>query len=890
MNSPPPERLRAALADRYRLERELGQGGMATVYLAHDLKHDRDVAIKVLHPDLGAALGGDRFLAEIRTTAKLQHPHILPLLDSGAADGLFFYVMPLVTGETLRARLEREQQLPIADAVRLAREVASALDYAHRQGVIHRDIKPENILLHDGQAIVADFGIALAVQSAGGARMTQTGLSLGTPQYMSPEQAMGERGVDARSDIYALGAVTYEMLAGEPPFTGPNVQAIVAKVMSERPVPLHTVRDTVPAPLEQAVLAALAKLPADRPATAAAFVAMLAESATSTGPVAARGATSEAARRRWIGVAAGALVGAVAATAALGVAALRRPSSPPAVVRFSMAGRTGTLFATFSLALSADGRAIAFADPAHPARPGIRVRRVDREAIDVLPGTERAADVAFSPDGRSLVYATRDQVNELHTVGIDGKSATRLTAAAGASSVVWTNDGYVYWLGLRTISRMPAAGGTPEVLFEQDSTDVKTTAEGALLSLVVLDGGRHFLSAARGSGLADGKLLLIDAAAKTQTVLGRGIAALGVRDGWLLYGMFDGTVKAQRLDLAKRTLVGPAIPVLAGVLVSDFVPAVSLGADGSLVYVPEENAASKLVWVTRTGLESEVDTALTRAFASPALAPAGDRIAVSIREGGNSGAIWLYDLQRRTLARMTPPSEQAIRPNWTPDGARVLFVGDHGMPGQRRIFSLAPDGGDPARLVVSRTRLVQEVSWPAAGPWIAFREGYSDGGMMRDIYAVVPGDTAVRAVVATTADEASPAVSPDGRWLAYTSNASGRVEAYVTPFPAGGARIQLSTNGASSPVWSRDGRELFYRDGSRTLIATAMNTAAANPIGASRPLFSTAGFLEDNTTARSFDVTRDGRFLFVRPQRGSISVALGWWTEAAATLAAAKRP
>jgi len=206
------ERLTNTLADRYRVERELGAGGMATVYLAHDLKHARDVAIKVLHPDLGAALGAERFLSEIRTTARLQHPHILPLLDSGEGDGLLYYVMPLVRGETLRARLERERQLSVDDAVRIAREVASALEHAHKQGIIHRDIKPENILLQDGAAVVADFGIALAVQSAGGARMTQTGLSLGTPQYMSPEQATGERVIDARSDVYALAAVTYELL------------------------------------------------------------------------------------------------------------------------------------------------------------------------------------------------------------------------------------------------------------------------------------------------------------------------------------------------------------------------------------------------------------------------------------------------------------------------------------------------------------------------------------------------------------------------------------------------------------------------------------------------------------------------------------------------------
>ncbi len=267
--------LKAALAERYRVERELGAGGMATVYLARDLKHDRDVAIKVLEPELGAVLGGERFLSEIRTTARLQHPHILPLLDSGDAGGLLYYVMPLATGETLRARLTRERQLPIDDAVRIAREAADALGYAHTLGIIHRDIKPENILLQGGHALVADFGIALAVQSAAGSRMTQTGLSLGTPQYMSPEQAMGERTIDARSDIYSLGAVTYEMLTGDPPFAGSSVQAIVAKVLSEKPTPVRTLRDTVPPSVEHAVLTALAKLPADRFASASDFTAAL---------------------------------------------------------------------------------------------------------------------------------------------------------------------------------------------------------------------------------------------------------------------------------------------------------------------------------------------------------------------------------------------------------------------------------------------------------------------------------------------------------------------------------------------------------------------------------------------------------------------------------------
>src|SRR5437773_3596144 len=260
--------LNAALSDRYEIDREIGAGGMATVYLARDVKHHRHVALKVLNPELGAILGVERFLAEIRVTANLQHPNLLPLFDSGEADGLLFYVMPFVEGESLRARLERENQLPVDEAVRIAVAVANALDYAHCHGVIHRYLKPENILLQHGQPVVADFGIALAVSKAGGARITQTGLSLGTPQYMSPEQATGDRVIDGRADIYSLGAVLYEMLTGDPPHTGSTAQAIIAKVITDKPRSLRLGRESVPPHVEAAVDCALAKLPADRFATA----------------------------------------------------------------------------------------------------------------------------------------------------------------------------------------------------------------------------------------------------------------------------------------------------------------------------------------------------------------------------------------------------------------------------------------------------------------------------------------------------------------------------------------------------------------------------------------------------------------------------------------------
>ena len=269
------DRLNTALADRYRIEHELGKGGMATVYLAEDLKHDRKVALKVLKPELAAVLGAERFVVEIKTTASLQHPHILPLFDSGSADGLLFYVMPFVDGETLREKLNRERQLSVDDALEITKVVAGALDFAHKRGIVHRDIKPENVLFQDGVPVVADFGIAVAVSTAGGDRLTETGLSLGTPAYMSPEQASGEREIDARSDVYALGCLTYEMLAGDPPFVARNAAAVIARHMTDTAPPITTVRRNVSGAVARALARALNKAPADRQASAGAFATEL---------------------------------------------------------------------------------------------------------------------------------------------------------------------------------------------------------------------------------------------------------------------------------------------------------------------------------------------------------------------------------------------------------------------------------------------------------------------------------------------------------------------------------------------------------------------------------------------------------------------------------------
>jgi len=401
--SDPLTRLQASLADRYAVEHEIGAGGMATVYLARDVRHDRHVALKVLRPELAAVLGAERFLAEIRITARLDHPHILTLIDSGEADGALYYVLPFVHGESLRDKLTRERQLGLEEALQITRQVASALDYAHRQGVVHRDIKPENILLHEGEAMLADFGIALAVKEAGGNRLTETGLSLGTPQYMSPEQATGGRTLDARSDVYSLAAVLYEMLAGEPPLSGATAQVIIAKLLTERPTSLRVVRDTVPVGIDAAVAKALAKVPADRFAGAGEFThALDVALAARTG---AEAATPVARRRRAVAavVVAGSLVVAAVAALAVGGRLSRR------YVPVTLGNRTQLTFSggVRAPAISPDGKQLAFftrSCAAGECTYALEVQDVGGTTTRrVLEHLTAAYLITWSPDRRNLV-------------------------------------------------------------------------------------------------------------------------------------------------------------------------------------------------------------------------------------------------------------------------------------------------------------------------------------------------------------------------------------------------------------------------------------------------------------------------------------------------------
>src|SRR4051812_16989451 len=421
--------LSSALADRYRIERPLGEGGMATVYLAHDLKHDRKVAVKVLKPKLAAVLGAERFVQEIKTTAALQHPHILPLFDSGTGDGFLFYVMPFIEGETLRSKLDRETQLGVDESVRIAREVADALDYAHRHGVIHRDIKPENILLHDGRPVVADFGIALAVSAAAGGRMTETGLSLGTPHYMSPEQATAQKDIDARSDVYSLGAVLFEMLTGSPPHTGASAQQIIMKIITEPAESVTKYRRTVPPNVAAAVGKSLEKLAADRFDSARAFANALGDPGYTSANYAGVGGVARPPRLVRAPLVITFILAAVAVAAA--IVTLRRPQPSQDVLRAGLLLPDSQRLTDPNMsrvAVSPDGRQIIYTGPV-PGATGamLWLRPLDQLRATAIPGTENGGNATFSPDGKRIAFITAGPKRSLRVLSLAGGPAIKLT-------------------------------------------------------------------------------------------------------------------------------------------------------------------------------------------------------------------------------------------------------------------------------------------------------------------------------------------------------------------------------------------------------------------------------------------------------------------------------
>jgi serine/threonine-protein kinase len=890
----PIAQLNSALTGRYEIDREIGAGGMATVYLARDLKHDRNVALKVLKPELGAVLGVERFLSEIKVTANLQHPNLLPLFDSGEArpersEGppLLFYVMPYVEGESLRARLEREKQLPVDDAVKIAVAVASALAYAHERGVIHRDLKPENILLQAGQPVIADFGIALAVSKAGGARVTQTGLSLGTPQYMSPEQAAGDRAIDGRSDIYSLGAVTYEMLAGEPPHSGTSAQAIIAKLMSAEPQPLRALRATVPVNVACAVEKALAKLPADRFSSATDFAAALTNPmfTLSTTPTAAGWNATERGFRRLF-------YGATALAALFLAAALwgwLRPAPTRLVVRYNLvldSAEALTPSAAWGrIALSPDGSRLAYIGGPHAQ---VMVRSRNQLYATPLPGTEEASTPFFSPDGEHVGFVTGRFLKIASLNG--GPPITVTDSLVGAAGASWGPDGFIYADGLGQVSlvRVAArAGAVPKWFTVLDTAG----GEGDHIYPDALPGGKGVLFTVtyRNEQRTERQyaIAVADIASGKHRVLVRdAFFARYVPTGHLLYVTSTGTLMVVRFDRKTWKVTGEPTALSEGLRVGSVSSLdLAVSAAGTLAYSTGLGAEREPVWVTRDGKAQPVDSAFQGAFSSPAISPDGKQLAITMTTGDGSN-IWIKQLDRGPRVKLTFEGPLNDYPAWTPDGRSVTYFSN--ASGPRDLWTKRADGSAQAVLQLHEKRNVLEGLWSPDGKWLVFRTGPGTPGA-GDILAIRPGtDTVSVPLVATNFSEFTPALSPDGRWLAYSSNENGPREVYVVPFPnSGTAKWAVSTHGGTEPLWSHRGGELFYRDGAGFLVAVEVKTASTFSMGRSTALFPAAGFTSLPAHQQYAVSPDDRRFLMLRPLGasggGKLVVVENWFEELKAT-------
>ena len=797
--SDPVTRLNAALEGRYAIERELGEGGMATVYLAEDIKHNRNVALKVLKPELAAVVGAERFLAEIQVTANLQHPHILPLFDSGEADSFLFYVMPYVEGETLKERINREKQLPVDEAVRIATAVANALDYAHRHKVIHRDIKPANILIQDGEPVVSDFGIALAVGAGGGDRLTETGLSLGTPYYMSPEQATGDQPVGSSTDTYALGSVLYEMLVGEPPYPGTTTQAVLGKIIAGKPVSAREHRSQVPANVDSAIRRAIEKLPADRFSSVEEFAKALADPGFRHGEVAV--AEVSAAVGSWKRLAVG--FGVLAALFGLGFGwSLLRPEPPQPVTRIAMTPPSDVIVGSFrGLAVSPDGRTVVFADAAG------QLYHHDLGGLDPIriPGAENVWYPFFSPDGEWVGYF--DQGDEtLKKTRLDGSAAQTLAPVPPTSrSAGWGSDGMIilHSSGLGdALWRVRDTGGELEQIANTEGRDISW--------LDLLPGGRAVLGHERLDG--ERQVIAISLETGDQTVFFAGTTPRYVSTGHVVFWREE-ALWAVRFDPERLTVLGPPSPIIEGI------PAEGNGlgefaVGGDVLFYREIGGTSGRVpmWLGRDGSVEVLDPSLSGRFGAPAISPNGRMIAMEYRApGGDTQDIWIYDLDQETFSRLTFEGDINRYPFWNPDGSEVGFSSDRDY-GFSALYARPADLSGDTRLLFGDPDVGStEGSWTPDGRRLVFRRGSLTTNDKLDLVHAAPdSDSTAVVILDTPATERNPSLSPDGRWLVYTSNETGQHEVYVRPFPGPGGRSQVSTEGGTQPVWAHNGREILY--------------------------------------------------------------------------------
>ena len=844
---------------------------MSHVFVARDTAFDRAVVVKVLPPDAAAALSSDRFKREIALAAKLQHPHIVPLLGAGeTAEGLPYYTMPFVEGESLREKLAREGELAVPETVGILREVARALAYAHERGIVHRDVKPDNVMLSGGSALVTDFGVAKALSASstagGGAALTQMGVAIGTPAYMAPEQAAADPTVDHRADIYAFGCMAYEMLAGSPPFAGRPAQAVLAAHVAETPEPVQRRRPNVPPGLAALVMQCLEKRPADRPHDAASVVRALDGiplTPSTTGSVAmpahAGGAVPTHRRARIVGalpwLVAGTLVVALGTVLARG--ARGGEETPAPEIRFKVpfpAGwRISTGLGAGPVALSPDGRVLAIRlQRADSAR--IFVRALDALEWHALPQSEDAADVRFSSDSRSVVFLSSLRSRILR-VAVEGGPATELTASDWSGGEL-AGNGTLYFSKAynAALSRISAPGESTETVTRIDHARRELGHWGPQL----LAGGSHLLFTSYTTPLSEARIETVDlSSGKRETVVQGGALGQVVR-GVLVYIRGSALYAALFDGRRRRTTTRPQ-PVLDSVASSlsnasaDF----AVSESGTLAYVPQAVAepAREMVWIDRAGVVTSV-LPHQATYSSPRLSPDGTRIAVLLGENGFA-TLWVLEIASGILTPISRREATTGSPVWAPDGRELfyqvetpvydLFRRASDASGPERLLATGPSDKRPDDVASDGRSLVMELD--SAGRILATLPLIGPAG-----HPVPVADMDRGAYQAST--------SPDGRWIAYMSQESGQAEIYLRSYPdVRRVRRQVSAGGGFDPRWTRGGRELVFRQADRMMASPVDQASGA---GHAVALFD-AAFSVANGNSRSYDVTRDGaRFLMVR--------------------------
>jgi serine/threonine-protein kinase len=845
------ERLTAALADRYRLQRELGAGGMATVYLAEDLKHDRKVAIKVLKPELAAVLGAERFVQEIKTTAALSHPHILPLFDSGEADGFLYYVMPYIQGETIRDKLDRETQFGIDEAVKIATEVADALDYAHQNGVIHRDIKPENILLHNGRPMVMDFGIALAVSAAAGGRMTETGLSLGTPHYMSPEQATADKAITARSDVYSLASVLYEMLTGEPPHMGTSAQQIIMKIVTEEAAPVTRLRKSVPANVAAALAQALEKLPADRFDSAKAFAEALANrafvTAASPGSAAARGAG----RPWWRDP-------RIAATAAIGIAVgavlaslLTRSGRAGVPVEYDVGlpDTAGMMTASqdVGFAVSPAGDFVVY-ETTRGGRSELWYRSLLDATVRRIPGTDDGSQPVISPDGsRIAFFHLADGGWTVEVLPVEGGTSTTLGRGVGIlRKLLWPTEGRILLLQSdANIARWldPERGPVTTLPIRYcEGQSLIPDGDGLLCG----GGGAKW-----GHRIALGDTAFerrLWRAEDSSRVFGSSFRV--VEGHYLTYVSIDGDLLAAPVDL-RTGRVGRSVRMASGIGLADYTAngSFAIASSGTLVYAQGDNrSVGHLVHLSDAGIDT---LPLGReAFLTFEYSPDGRRLAAVVEELEGM-ELRIYDLSsgRYLTWIRRPVITQAV---WSPAGDRLLFGASDSL------FVGSPDRSGAPEFLLHVPRF-EALQWMPDDRLFGIRWNPNAAVALRLDQRPVTIDSLF-------SDTGFFWLSADGRWVAYNNAAF--TEAWIEPLPRDGRRFQAAAGNLSEIQWlSASDLAVSIMDGPRTRLERVTVVPTAHPPVRNRGWWADAPEFRE-TNGPSFATAPGGGVIYLRGAAG----------------------